>query len=82
MSRSSDSSDNCAVVSLSDNDDDGGDGDSNNQSSDRDGESPRLSDDTPPIVLHNNRVYVAAVKPESRPMISLAIAIDDFPPPL
>lgn len=84
MSRSSDSSDNCAVVSLSDNDDDvgDGDGDSNNQSSDRDGECPPPSHDTPPIVLHNNRVYTAAVKPESRSMINLAIAIDDFPPPL
>jgi hypothetical protein len=82
MSRSSDSSDNCAVVSLSDNDDDGGDGDSNNQSSDRDGESPPPSLDTPPITLHNNHVYVAAVKPESRSMMNLAIAIDDFPPPL
>ena len=83
MSRSSDSSDNCAVVSLSDNDDGGdGDGDSNNQSSDRDGENPPPSHDTPPIVLHKNHVYLAAVKPESRSMINLAIAIDDFPPPL
>jgi hypothetical protein len=82
ISRSSDSSDNCAVVSLSDNDDDGGDGDSNNQSSDRDGDSPPPSHDTPPIVPHNNRVYIAAVKPECRPIINLAIAIDDFPPPL
>lgn len=86
MSRSSDNSDNCAVVSLSDNeggdDGDGVDDDSNIQSSDRDGESPPPSHDIPPIVLHNNHVYIAAVKPESRPMINLAIAIDDFPPPL
>ena len=78
MSPSSDASDNCAVVSLSDIDDD-----SNNQSSDRDDEMLTPSDDLSLIAfLNKKRVDVVVIKPENQTAMNLAIEIDDFPPPL
>ena len=77
MSTSSDASDNCAVISLSDDDD------SNNQSSDRDDEMSTPSDNQSLIgFLNKKRVDVVVIKPENQSAINLAIEIDDFPPPL